>query len=103
MGVTYSRSIPGTGVPFKERFQTRPGGACLRAPSLKSKCQFWDGQQPKLREMILVKFFLVVYFLTDAARLAQPLRAVSNLFAGVRRLPLVNNVRNDSPECLKPA
>ena len=57
MGVTYSRSIPGTGVPFKERFRTRPGGACLQAPSLKSKCQFWNGQQPKLREMILVKLF----------------------------------------------
>jgi len=33
--------------------------------------------------MILVKFFLVVYFLTDVARLAHPLHVVSNLFASV--------------------
>lgn len=37
MGVTYSRSATGTGMPFKERFQTRPAWACLQTLSLKLK------------------------------------------------------------------
>jgi hypothetical protein len=35
MGVTYSRSLTGTGMPPQERFQTRPMWACLqRCPAV---------------------------------------------------------------------
>jgi hypothetical protein len=47
MGVTYSRSITGTRMPSKERFQTRPIWACLQTLSFKSNFAFRDGQQPK--------------------------------------------------------
>ena len=53
-GRTYLRPVPGTGVPSKERFQHAPCGAYIEAPSFDSKCQFWYGQQPKLREIKLV-------------------------------------------------
>jgi len=36
-GVTYSRSLTGTGMPSKERFQARPMWACLQTLSFESK------------------------------------------------------------------
>lgn len=54
MGVTYSRSNPGTGMPSKERFQTRPAWACLQRCLLSQNYQFWIGQQPKPQIVVLV-------------------------------------------------
>jgi hypothetical protein len=62
-GVTYSRSITGTRMPLKERFQTRPNWACLQTLSFKPNIAFRDGQQPK--PQICCLFFLV-WFLADA-------------------------------------
>ena len=47
MGVTYSRSNPGTGMPLQERFRARPMWACLEPCPVSQNYQFWIGQQPK--------------------------------------------------------
>ena len=68
-------------MPSKERFQRAPGGARLKRCPLIEISTFRSEQQPRLREMILVKWFSGRLFLTDVARLAQRFRAASNLFA----------------------
>jgi hypothetical protein len=60
-GVTYSRSITGTGMPSKERFQTRPMGRAFKRCLLSRNFLFRYRQQPKLRKLDVV-FFLVVVF-----------------------------------------
>jgi len=42
---------------FKGTLSARPGWGVRRAPSFDLKLRFRDGQQPMLREMILVKFW----------------------------------------------
>jgi hypothetical protein len=49
-------------VPGKERFQHAPFGACIKRCLLLNFGRFEVDQQPKLRELFFVKFFLVVGF-----------------------------------------
>lgn len=55
------------GGPTKERFQYAPFGAYLKRCLLCEIPRFRDGQQPKLREMILVKLFSGRFVFSNAA------------------------------------
>jgi hypothetical protein len=61
MGVTYSRSSTGTGMPSKERFQTRPMGRAFKRCLLSRNFLFRGRQQPKLRRLFFrfgyIRFF----------------------------------------------
>ena len=61
MGVTYSRSTTGTGMPFKERFRTRPAWACLQTLSLKMKFPVSLQTAAEATQIDLL-FFLVYWF-----------------------------------------
>ena len=61
MGVTYSRSSTGTGMPSKERFQTRPMGRVFKRCLLSRNFLFRGRQQPKLRKFVVFDFPTFVF------------------------------------------
>ena len=75
-GVTYSRSLSGTGMPLQERFQTRPMWACLQTLSRKQKVPVSRGTAAEATQIEFSWFLLHKKYLNlvkpELARLQAP-------------------------------
>jgi hypothetical protein len=97
MGVTYSRSTTGTGMPFKERFRTRPVWACLQTLSLKLKFPVSLQTAAEATQINLLCVFWSL-FLTDAGDSITNARLIQERFCAKHARQAITFLAPDGPD-----